>query len=302
VTSPTLPLVGRATDAVRNGLHAWMGEVVAAGGAKLPVVGSVPTSGGPALVLLPYQMVLESNATSQTSPIVPVMAEPGKDSVPPAWRRAGLALTRILVDTFPKREAKGPGVGPVDPAPLLSGLPAPVAAWYKSAPSMWRVTRDGKAAGLLPSVEWHPPFALAVRFAAMVPAPANAAANHDAIQLRALALCAAAVRLERFFPVEEPTGLDEGPLRDLLFAFSKVDHPEATFLRDAIDVLAAPRTTPVGLSPHQDLSDQDLALIMTALRQPMQPTVVFSVRVPLGAGPSLSPGATPHLASVETSR
>ena len=42
--------------------------------------------------------------------------------------------------------------------------------------------------------------------------------------------------------------------------------------------------------------------ITLTVQQPMQPTVVFSVRVPLGAGPSLSPGATPHLASVETSR
>lgn len=295
--TPVLPQVGRTVDAVRAGLHAWLGEVCAAAGAKLPVVGAVPATGGPALVALPYQVVLESNASATTTPLVPVLQEPANDGVPGLWRRAGVAATRIIVDSYPSRPAQGPGLGPLDPVPLLSRLPPQLAAWYRAQGAPWTVTRDGEPAAVLPSVDWHSPIALAIRFAVLVPA-ATPAPDHDAVQLRALAACAAAVRLDRHFPMREEAALPAGPLRDLLGALASLDHAEAPVLREAIASLAQPRELAVGVAPHQDLTDHDLALVMQALRQPMQPTVVFSVRVGLGAGPVLSPGAMPHLASV----
>lgn len=295
--TPVLPQVGRTVDAVRAGLHAWLGEVCAAAGAPLAVVGAVPVSGGATLVALPYQILLESNASANTTTLVPVLQEPPNDSVPALWRRAGVAATRIIVEAFPGRPAAVAAQGPLDPAPALARLPEPVAAWYRRQGSPWTVSRDGEPSAVLPTVEWHSPIALAIRFALLVPA-VTPAPDHDAVQLRALAACAAAVRLDRHFPMREESALAPGPLRDLLAALAAVDHPEAPGLREAVTSLTQPRELAVGVAPHQDLTDHDLALVMQALRQPMQPTVVFSVRVGLGAGPVLVPGTMPSVGAV----
>lgn len=296
--SSTLPQVSRTIEVVRSGLHGWMAQILRDGGVDLPITGTLTSANAPTLVLLPYQMVLESTPTNPSGPIMPVTQENPKDSVPPAWRRAGLLITRILVDTFPARPTKGPGIGPVDPIPPLSALPKPVAAWYKKAGPDWIVERDVPCARL-PMIEWQHPFSLAIRFVALVPAGAKPTIDLDGVQLRALALVAAGVRLGRHFRVEEPAFVASGPLLDLMTAFSKVDHPAAAELAEVVAAAAAPRDLTVGLAPHHDLSDQDLALMMRAMELPMQPAVVFSLRVALGAGPELSFGALPHLNSVE---
>jgi hypothetical protein len=296
--TPVLPQVGRTVDAVRQGLHRWLGEVCAAAGAPLPVSGAVPASGGPTLVALPYQILLESNASASTLPLVPVLHEPANDGVPALWRRMGIAATRIVVESYPSRAASGPAPIALDPAPEVARLPGPVAAWYRRQGAPWVTTGAGEPLAVLPTVEWHSPIALAIRFALLVPA-VDARPDHDAVQLRALAACAAAVRLDRHFPIREETALPPGPLRELLEALSAVDHAEAPTLREAVTSLTRPRELAVGVAPHQDLNDHDLALVMQALRQPMQPTVVFSVRVGLGAGPVLVPGVTPSVPSVE---
>lgn len=294
----TLPNVSRTIEIVRAGLHTWMGANLAEGGVDLPVVGTLQAGAAPALVLLPYQMVLESTPTNPSTAIMPVTQENPKDALPPAWRRAGLLITRILVDTFPARPTKGPGIGPVDPLPPLSKLPKPVAAWYKKSGDAWIVQRDEPCARL-PMIEWTHPFSLAIRFAAIVPAGSKPTADLDGLQLRALALVAAGVRLGRHFPVVEPPFVTPGPLLDLMTAFSKVDHPAAAELAELVAAVAAPRDLTVGLAPHHDLADQDLALMMRAMELPMQPAVVFSMRVALGAGPALTYGALPHIGSVE---
>lgn len=294
----TLPHVSRTIDIVRSGLHGFMGANLRAGGVELPVTGALSAAATPSLVLLPYQMVLESTPTNATAAIMPVTQENPKDSLPPAWRRAGLLITRILVDTFPTRPVKGPGVGPVDPTPPLAGLPKPVADWYKKAGPDWIVERGGPC-GRLPMIEWQNPFSLAIRFAAIVPSGSKPILDLDSLQLRALALVAASVRLGRHFQVEEPAFVSKGVLLDLMTAFSKVDHPAAEELAEVVAVLSRPRDLTVGLAPHHDLSDQDLALILRALELPMQPAVVFSMRVALGAGPELGFGALPHIAPVE---
>ena len=60
-----------------------------------------------------------------------------------------------------------------------------------------------------------------------------------------------------------------------------------------------PVNTAVGVYPHHELSDMDLALVMQALQLPMQPAVVFALRLALGGGPYLETGASPHVAPVE---
>ena len=294
----TLPHVSRTIDIVRAGLHGFMADNLRAGGVDLPVTGALTAGASPSLVLLPYQMVLESTPTNANAPIMPVTQENPKDSLPPAWRRAGLLITRILVETFPSRPIKGPGVGPVDPTPPLSGLPKPVADWYKKAGPDWVIDRGGPC-GRLPMIEWQNAFSLAIRFAAIVPSGSKPMVDLDGLQLRALSLVAASVRLGRHFQVEEPSFVGKGPLLDLMTAFTKVDHPAAEELAEVVAAIARPRDLTVGLAPHHDLSDQDLALMMRAMELPMQPAIVFSMRVALGAGPELSFGALPHIASVE---
>lgn len=296
--SSTLPHISRTIELVRSGLHSWMAEKLREGNVDLSVTGSVTGATSPTLVLLPYQIVLESTPTNPSTPLMPVNQENPKDSLPPVWRRAGLLMTHILVDTFPARPAKGPGIGPVDPLPPLASLPKPIAAWYKAAGEDWLVERNGTCARL-PMIEWQHAFSLAIRFAAIVPSGSKPTLDLDSVQLRALALVAAAVRLGRHFRVDEPPFVQPGLLLDLMKAFSKVDHADAEELKEAVAILSAPRELTVGLAPHHDLSDQDLALMMRAMELPMQPAIVFSLRVALGAGPALGHGAIPHLASVE---
>jgi hypothetical protein len=148
-------------------------------------------------------------------------------------------------------------------------------------------------------IEWQNAFSLAVRFVSIVPSSAKPMADLDGLQLRALALVAAGVRLGRHFQVEEPPFATKGPLLDLMTAFAKVEHADAAELAEAVAAISRPRDLTVGLAPHHDLSDQDLALMMRAMDLPMQPAIVFSMRVALGAGPELNYGALPHIGSVE---
>lgn len=290
--------ISEVVDVVRDGLHDWAKRMIEQAGVRCSVVGSIPDKGGPALVLLPYQMVLESQHTVPSVQLMPSMDKARREPIPKAWRTIGSSMTDVLIETFPAKPRKGPGVGPLNPAPPLDALPAPVAAWYRAHAKDW-VVDNGAPAGRLPAISWRQPYSIAVRFAAIVVDPDRKDTVIDATRLKALAIVGAGVRLERFFEVEVPPLPASEELVALMTAFGQVDAEGAAPLAEAIAEVTAKGRLAVGLTPHNELTDADLALVCMALKQPMQPSVVFSLRISLGAGPELGAGAMPHISSVD---
>lgn len=292
--------VQRVTGAVHDGLHAWVRALMADAGVPCDVAGAVPTDGGPTLALMPYQMVLESQHTVPSVPYVPHPPDSKRDAIPAAWRTIGVAMTDVLLESFPARAKGRPGLGPLDPAPLLGSLPDPIAAWYRTHREDWLVGGTPER-GRLPAVAWRQPFAFAVRYVAVVVDP-DTTPGGDATRLQALAVLAAGIRLSRFFRVRMPPVPASESLLELVRAFSEVDTEAAAPIADALAAATSERELAVGLTPHNELTDADLALVCMSLKQPMQPAIVFSLRLSLGEGPELGAGALPHLASVEGER
>jgi len=282
--------------AVHECLLAWGKGLLDQAGNPLPVCGSVPEVGaGAHLVLLPYQSVLESQAGVPFLPLVPMNKGAGRESIPGPWRMLAQGMTQVLVDDFPKRAAKGPGLGPLDPAPPLDGMPKPIADWYRAQGEPW----SAKGRGRLPQISWRQPFSLVIRYAAMVIDPAGESTDIGAQRLRALGVLAGGIRIERYFRATVPPSPVSAELSGLIEAFAAAAPEEiAADMEEAVRLAHEDNETAVGLTPHHDLTDIDAATVMRALRQPMQPAVVFAIRMALGAGPELIGGAIPHLASV----
>lgn len=284
-------------DQTRLGLQEWMAHLIVEAGEELPVAGVIPSQPRPpTLVVLPYQIVLESQSTVPTLSLVPA-GEKDKDTIPPAWQRLARGMTTYLMDHYPRRAPRGQSVGPLDPAPQLDQLRGELAAWYRAHGRSWMIGEDR---GKLPSVQWRQPFSFVVRFATFVVDTSGENPELDRLQLVALALVAAGIRHRRHFEVLTPPEPIPEELRLLCEAMGRSAAPElgAQILAD-LEAVQRPLRTAVGVYPHHELSDRDLATVMQALRQPMQPAVVFALRLSLGAGPLLEPGATPHIRSVE---
>jgi hypothetical protein len=292
--------VREVLEVTRDALHAWAAGLLAGAGIPLPVAGSpAAPRKGPTLVLLPYQTVLESQAATPVVPLVPSLQDGERNAVPEPWRTASRAMTQLLVESFPKRDQRAPGLGTLDPLPYLKELPKPVAAWYRARGEPWVVDRGGKPAGRLPFVGWRHPFSLAVRCAAFVLDGPDSSADHDRVTLGALGVIAAGVRFERFLRVDAPALPCEPALIELVRAFGAIGGDTAAELAAAFDG-AGRRQLAVGLTPHNEIDDGDLAAIARTLDGPIQPAIVFSMRLALGAGPELGPGALPHLAPIST--
>ncbi|MCA9566786.1 MAG: hypothetical protein KC656_03050 [Myxococcales bacterium] len=285
------------TERVRGAMITWVEGLLAAAELTLPVTGALPSDRDHgALVLLPYQMIMESQAGVPQVPLMPVSGDGRRDAIPGPWRALARGMTDVLVEQFPQRTKGAPGLGPLDPCPPLDGLPAPIAAWYRANPAFQ--AEGGR--GRLPQISWRQPFSLVIRYAAMVVDPDPAS---DLLRLQALAVLAAGIRQERFFQTQVPPVPQTPDLAGLVDAMAEAAPGEAgETMRAAAVASRSENTLAVGLFPHHDLTDNDLALVMQALQVPMQPALVFGARLSLGAGPVLLEGAVPHLASVEGAR
>lgn len=285
--------VASVTGAMRNALHEWTRDILEQSGLELPVAGSILEGDDPALVLLAYQVIMESTPGIPQVPVMPMTGDGRRDSIPQAWKVMAKGMTEVLLDKFPKRERKAAGIGPLEPCPTLAELPKPLQDWY-AANDAFRVDEQH---GRLPQISWRQPFSLVVRFAGMVQGAKHPA---DLLQLQALSVLAAGIRQERYFSCPLPPAAHSAQLDALIDAFAaSADEPLRSEMQAAAVASRSPGTLAVGVFPHHDLTDQDLALVMQALRLPMQPAVVFGARLSLGGGPELLTGAMPHLGSVE---
>lgn len=290
--------IATVTEAVRTSMLEWVEGLMASAGLEVPVSGGLQKdSATSTLVLLPYQMVMESQAGVPEVPLMPMTGD-GRHSgaIPAPWRALAKGMTQVLVDQYPKRAKKGPGLGPLDPCPRIDELPGPLKTWYE-AHEDWHV-QGGR--GLLPQISWRQPFSLVIRYTAMV---LDDNPGSDLMRLQALAVLAGGIRQQRYFETEVPPGPQETVLADLVDAFAaSAPEPLGAELAEAAEASRSAYPLAVGLFPHNDLTDNDLALVMQALRVPMQPALVFGARLSLGAGPVLLTGAMPHLSPVEGAR
>ncbi len=289
--------IAASVDLVRDGLINWVEDLLSHGGVTLPVVGTVGKE--PGLVLLPYQMLVEGQLAMANIPLLPLSGDSDHSSIPTPWRLIGRGMTRVLLESYPRRKIAG-RPETVNPCPPVEELPNSIRYWYEENADNWVVDNGGVPCARLPALAWRLPFAFAVRYAAMVIAPPTGAAidRLDAQQLKALALLAAGLRIERYFTADAPADPVSDEIIELIHAFAGVPIESQAELHGAIEACLAPRRVKVGIAPHNELTDSDLALVAMALRQPMQPALVFSVRMTLGGGPILEPGGLPNIAPV----
>jgi len=283
---------------MRGGLHTWAAGLLDQAGIDCAVGGELPEPGaGPQLVLLPYQVVMESKAAVPRLSLVPASQDIERESVPKPWMHVAHGMTQTLLDHFPSRPARGPGLGPLHPAPPLDALPASIRAWYEANPR-FMIEGGSKPAGRLPSVMWRQPFALAVRFAALVVDRDGQTPELDLMRLEALGVLAAGIRIDRYVQIEVPPVPIEPELVDLVDAFEAVGGEASKRIARGWKDAREPLQLAVGMTPHHELSDDDLARVASALGIPMQAALVFAIRLSLGAGPELGQGALPHLGSL----
>lgn len=282
---------------MRGGLHAWAAGLMEQAGIDLGVGGELPEPGaGPSLVLLPYQVVMESKAAIPRLSLVPTSQDLERESLPRPWMTVARGMTQTMLEHFPTRPVRGPGLGPLHPAPPLSQLPPTIRAWYEAHPEF--LISGDHAAGRLPSVMWRQPFALAVRFAALVVDRDGRTPALDQLRLEALGVLAAGIRIDRYVLIEVPNVPIEPALVDLIDAFAGVGGEGSDAILKGWEDARADNQLAVGMTPHHELSDDDLARVASALGIPMQAALVFAIRLSLGAGPELGAGALPHLGSV----
>lgn len=294
--SNTYAHVDAVISAVRTGLLEWTSGLIAASGTPVEIAGGIPGEGGPTLVLLPYQIMPESQPGTPTITLMPLSPNANRDALPGPWRTLAHGMTTVLVEQFPKRERSAPGIGPIHPNPPIDQLPAPIRAWYEANPT-WHQGGNGS----LPQINWRQPFSLVLRFGALVVDPSEESEHLHDLRLRALAVFAAGIRIERYFGVALPPAPVPDDLRTLLLAFAEsAPEPLRTEMLEATEGVLQPGDTAIGLTPHHELTDEEIALVMGTLELPMQPVVVFAIRLALGAGPVLATGALPHLGSVTT--
>ena len=280
--------VAKVTREVSTALEEWVRSLLEEADLSLPVRVDLPET-GESLVLLPYQLVLESQAGVPLVPLMPTSGEARREAIPAPWREIARGMTQILVEQFPQRSRNQPGLGPLDPCPPLAEIPAPLQDWYRAHPD-WQV-ENGR--GRLPQISWRQPFSLVIRYTALV------SGCPSLRRLQALSVVAAGIRQDRYFQAMVPATPQDAPLGSLVDAFAlSAPEPLRADLEAAADASRADHPLAVGVFAHHDLTDNDLALVMQALQLPMQPAVVFGARLSLGAGATLLPGAVPHLGSV----
>ena len=286
--------VAQVMAEIRDSMFTWARDLTTEAGIPIEPIGEIPKSGKkPRLVLLPYQMVMESQAGVPTISLMPMLTDSKREAIPKPWRTVAVAMTNVLVEQFPQRKRKSAGIGPLDPCPPLDGLPSPVRAWYKANAEEW-ILPGGKR-GLLPHISWRQPFSLSIRYAAMVVDPSESP-GLDLTQLQTLSVLATGIRQQRYFRSELPAVSQPESLQSLVDAMiAATPETERGAFTAAAEQTRQSTHLAVGMFPHKDLSDNDIAMVMRALRLPMQPTLIFGVRLALGAGPELGAGAMPHL-------
>jgi len=271
------------------------------------VYGQFPPEGTTAshMVLFPYwvgplpKMVEQGR---QMSLMNPVKHGDGKvNFVPIGWWQLGEVLSRISAEWYPNvRPMVGDKNHPV-PMPKLADLPKPMQKWYRDTDKAtgdneyWIAKWNKVDHAPPPALAWKPGIHLVVRYIAVASDPGRGTSQYSStgapLALPALAVLATSVHLERRVKLTaKPPPLPEH-LDTFLTAMSKsIKGPDKEKLDDLTKLLKTPEEVGIAISPVDDLSNQEFALLMQALQRPLQACLNFQVRMVLGSEPVFEPG------------
>ncbi len=299
--------VRQVTEAVHDRLVDWARGALASAGLDTVEVHSQFAPAGATtshVVLFPYRLGPEPKMAENAkgvSLLEPPRETGGVSFVPPAWTELGQALAAGLRELLPETRSR-----PLTsvPHPLLTGLAPPLVAWFEAQPPQsdpWVATLDGQAHARLPALWWHPGYMLTVRYVVVATDPGRGSSArtsvHAPLGVNALSVLTAAIHRERVVQVRLPAPPLPAGLAGFVEALSRsVSIGER--LRGALAEVAGEDTVEVAVMPAHDLTNQEFALLMQALQQPLQVALNLSIRLPLGAWPAFTPSSAPLFGEV----
>lgn len=223
-------------------------------------------------------------------------------AVSESWIHLALAISSAVrqISAGPPREGR----------PRLSGLiltdphlPPPLQKWFHTmsqtpdAPwaSRLRVEVDDVRGWVLPYIGWQTGMVLQVSYILLAqPGGPLTEPPRSADHLPALAALASAMFAQRTLPVPMPGWPIPEALEHFILALleslpdkSPVQHT----LHLAFDAVCQDETVELPFSAVQDFTEQSFALLMQALRLPLQPALNLRLQVRLADGPELAAGA-----------
>lgn len=294
--------VRQVTEAVHDRLVDWARGALASAGLDTVEVHSQFAPAGATtshVVLFPYRLGPEPKMAENAkgvSLLDPPRETGGVSFVPPAWTELGQALAAGLRDLLPETRSR-----PLTamPHPPLASLAPSLVAWYEAQPATddpWVGSLEGKAHARLPALWWHPGYTLTVRYVVVATDPGRGSSArtsvHAPLGVNALSVLTAAVHRERVVQVRLAAPPLPAGISGFVEALSRCV-PSGERLRAALEAVSSEDTIEVSVMPAHDLTNQEFALLMQALQQPLQVALNLIIRLPLGAWPDFSPSSAP---------
>lgn len=281
--------IASTTRLIHDAFVLWARDLLQEAGLdSVEVYGQFPPEGTVAhhVVLFPYALgpdpkLLQTAPGAALAGLANRLGEE-QDRVPEAWLAAAVELERV-----------GRLLGGGEPTVPLRSLPPALADWYREAPraeERW-VSGEGETCrARLPLLWWRPGLILGVRYVAIAADVGRGGFERTStgapMSLPALSVLAGGLHHRRTVQVSvPPTPVPEG-LRS--WAEAVPAHLRGA-LAERIDALSQERQVEVALSPAQDLSIQEFALMMQALQRTLQAALNVQLRYRLADVVALMP-------------
>ena len=303
--------VSELTRTVHDALIGWARVLLQKAELEtVEVYGQFPPEGTVSshMVLFPYWVGPQPKLVEQGSPISlfrPPKVGDGKVSfVPVGWRRLGEVLNDEVETWF---SMPGPLTGVKFkhfPHPTLEKLPKAEVAWYRAQEKArdekeemrpWVIERDGKKYAPPPALMWKPGIQMVIRYIAVASDPGRGTSQYSStgapLSLPALSVLATGVHIERRVKMQvNPPPMPEDLKRFIKAVLASTKGDAKKRLQEVSDLLQTPEEIGIAISPVDDLTNQEFALLMQALQRPLQAALNFQMRVVLGARPVFEPG------------
>jgi len=299
--------VAGLTRTVHDALVSWARDLFKQADLEtVEVYGQFPPEGTTSshLVLFPYWVGPTPKLVEQGRPISLFSTQTygdGKVSfIPSGWRKLGSELGRLSREWFPHTQ---PMVGSARrdfPMPLLTKLPKPMQKWYQAREKEdddqpWISHWNGKEHAPPPALGWAPGIHLIIRYIAVASDPGRGTSQYSStgapLALPALSVIATGVHLERRVMMT----VDPPPIPKHLVSFveaviDSTKGEDKKRITSLLKLLETPEKIGIAISPLDDLTNQEFALLMQALQRPLQAALNFQMRIVLGAHPTFEPG------------
>jgi hypothetical protein len=305
-----LEYISIIASTVHEAVEGWARNLLRDAGIETTeVYGQFPPEGSVAshIVLFPYRLGSGDTQLSQPYNETSLLRSNRKPlspgSIPNVWLLIGQAITRCVVEQFP-RIKRGPMAGRPFPAPPLELLPDPLRAWYEGqgdsgGENSWLTDLGGTKHARLPSLAWASGTTLKVHYLVVVGEGARGIAEKSSpLAIQALSVISAGAQMQRTLNIRVP-GIPFDPvIADYAMAVAECfDDEMGDELRASLSSLGKKLNMAVTLLPGGALTNADFTGLMQALQRPLQPTLHLSVQLNIGGGPIFAPGISADITS-----